>query len=125
MRGESFGTRRPPTSAVSPPSPVRVYTRVMLMVIGLRLLATKSTRVFYLNLHTRPGDDPPVSSRPRAVLATASSTHFVHDGFSDILYVLLPVWATEFGLSLVQVGLLRTAYTGGMALFQIPAGLLA
>ena len=66
-----------------------------------------------------------MSSRPRAVLATASSTHFVHDGFSDILYVLLPVWASEFGLSLVQVGLLRTAYTGGMALFQIPAGLLA
>ena len=28
-------------------------------------------------------------------------------------------------MSLVQVGLLRTAYTGGMALFQIPAGLLA
>jgi hypothetical protein len=38
MRGESFGTRRPPTSAVSPRSPVRVYTRVMLIVIGVRLL---------------------------------------------------------------------------------------
>jgi MFS transporter, FSR family, fosmidomycin resistance protein len=66
-----------------------------------------------------------VKSRARAVPATASSTHFVHDGFSDILYVLLPVWAGEFGLSLFQVGILRSAYTGGMALFQIPAGLLA
>ena len=63
--------------------------------------------------------------RERSVLATASFVHFLHDGFSDILYVLLPVWAGEFRLSLWQVGVMRTAYTGGMALFQIPAGLLA
>jgi MFS transporter, FSR family, fosmidomycin resistance protein len=63
--------------------------------------------------------------RARAVLGTACGTHFVHDGFADILYVLFPVWAREFGLSFVQVGLLRTAYSGAMAAFQIPAGLLA
>src|SRR5881409_3206708 len=66
-----------------------------------------------------------VKTRARAVLATASGTHFVHDGFSDILYVLLPIWAQEFRLNLVQVGLIRTAYTAAMASFQIPAGLLA
>ena len=65
------------------------------------------------------------ASRPRSVLATAGAMHFVHDGFSEILYVLLPVWATEFRLSLWQVGFIRTAYTGGMAAFQLPAGLLA
>ena len=65
------------------------------------------------------------TARPRAVLATAGAMHFVHDGFSEILYVLLPVWAAEFRLSLWQVGFIRTAYTGGMAAFQIPAGLLA
>lgn len=59
------------------------------------------------------------------MLATAGAMHFVHDGFSEILYVLLPVWASEFGLSLWQVGFVRTAYTGGMAAFQIPAGILA
>ena len=64
-------------------------------------------------------------SRARAVLATACSIHFVHDGFSDILYVLLPLWATEFRLTFAQVGMIRTAYSGGMAAFQIPAGLLA
>ena len=64
-------------------------------------------------------------SRARAVLATACSIHFVHDGFSDILYVLLPLWAAEFQLTFSQVGLIRTAYSGGMAAFQIPAGLLA
>ena len=66
-----------------------------------------------------------MSRRARAVLGTACGTHFVHDGFSDILYVLFPVWAREFGLSFAQVGLLRTLYSGGMAAFQIPAGLLA
>src|ERR1700694_4194784 len=66
-----------------------------------------------------------MSRRARAVLGTACGTHFVHDGFADILYVLFPVWAREFGLSFAQVGLLRTAYSGAMAAFQIPAGLLA
>ena len=69
--------------------------------------------------------DSMASARPRSVLATAGALHFVHDGFSEILYVLLPVWAAEFRLSLWQVGFIRTAYTGGMATFQIPAGLLA
>jgi len=63
--------------------------------------------------------------RARAVLGTACGTHFVHDGFADILYVLFPVWAREFSLSFAQVGLMRTAYSGAMASFQIPAGLLA
>jgi FSR family fosmidomycin resistance protein-like MFS transporter len=67
----------------------------------------------------------PVRIRARAVLACAAGLHFLHDGFSDILYVFLPLWAAEFGLSLAQVGTIRTAYTGGMALFQLPAGLLA
>ena len=59
------------------------------------------------------------------MLATACSTHFVHDGFSDILYVFLPLWAAEFRLGFAQVGLIRTAYRAAMAAFQIPAGLLA
>ena len=66
-----------------------------------------------------------MNARARAVLAAACSIHFVHDGFSDILYVLLPIWASEFRLSFAQVGLIRTAYSGAMAAFQIPAGLLA
>ena len=66
-----------------------------------------------------------MKSRARAVLAAACSIHFVHDGFSDILYVLLPIWANEFRLTFAQVGIIRTAYSGGMAAFQIPAGLLA
>lgn len=66
-----------------------------------------------------------MKSRPRAVLAAASTIHFLHDGFSETLYVFLPLWAGEFGLSFAQVGLIRSAYTAGMSAFQIPAGFLA
>jgi MFS family permease len=66
-----------------------------------------------------------VKSRPRAVLTAASTIHFLHDGFSETVYVFLPLWAAEFGLSFSQVGLIRTTYTGGMSAFQIPAGFLA
>jgi MFS transporter, FSR family, fosmidomycin resistance protein len=66
-----------------------------------------------------------VSTAARMTLALACAIHFVHDGFSEVVYVLLPLWAGELGLTLAQAGLLRTTYTGGMALFQIPAGVLA
>jgi MFS transporter, FSR family, fosmidomycin resistance protein len=61
----------------------------------------------------------------RAVLFTAALAHVLHDGFSDVLYVLLPLWATEFQLTLTGVGVLKAVYTAGMAISQIPAGLLA
>ncbi len=63
--------------------------------------------------------------RPRATLAASCFNHFLHDGCSDLLYLLFPVWAREFSLSFAQVGLFRTGYSGALALFQIPAGFLA
>lgn len=63
--------------------------------------------------------------RARATLAASCIIHFLHDGASDLLYPLFPVWAREFSLSFAEVGLLRTGYSGALALFQIPAGLLA
>jgi MFS family permease len=67
----------------------------------------------------------PVDNRARATLAIAALAHFLHDGFADIVYVFLPFWASELGLSLVQVGIIRTSYTGAMSLLQTPAGFLA
>jgi len=61
----------------------------------------------------------------RRVLAACCGAHALHDGYSDLLYVLLPVWQAEFGLALAQIGLLRSIYSGAMAAVQVPAGLLA
>jgi MFS family permease len=63
--------------------------------------------------------------RPRATLATASAAHIVHDGYSNLFLLFLPVWAEEFHLTLTQVGLLRGAYMGALGFLQLPAGLLA
>ena len=63
--------------------------------------------------------------RPRATLATASAAHVVHDGFSNLILLFLPLWAAELRLSLTQVGLLRAAYMGTLGFLQLPAGLLA
>ncbi|HEX6841953.1 MAG TPA: MFS transporter, partial [Stellaceae bacterium] len=78
-----------------------------------------------------PDDLPPAAivaagqGRSRRVLATCCGAHALHDGYSDLLYVLLPVWQAEFGLALAQIGLLRSIYSGAMAALQVPAGLLA
>jgi len=63
--------------------------------------------------------------RARATLVTACAAHLLHDGLSDLLYVLFPVWAREFSLSFAQVGLLKTGYSGALAILQIPSGFLA
>jgi MFS transporter, FSR family, fosmidomycin resistance protein len=63
--------------------------------------------------------------KPRRTLATCCATHTLHDGLSDVTYVLLPLLAETFNLSLAQVGLIRSAHRTAMASFQIPAGLIA
>ena len=61
----------------------------------------------------------------KRTLATCCTAHTLHDGLSDVTYVLLPLLAQAFGLSLAQVGLIRSAHRTAMAVFQIPAGLVA
>jgi MFS transporter, FSR family, fosmidomycin resistance protein len=58
-------------------------------------------------------------------MAVAFGAHVLHDGFTDLLYVLLPLWQAQFGLDYAAVGLLRALYVGSMAGFQVPAGIIA
>ena len=60
------------------------------------------------------------SSRRRSLIAGCSA-HAVHDGLTDVIYVLLPIWQAQFALSYAQIGLLRGAYSGMMAVFQLMA----
>ncbi len=61
----------------------------------------------------------------RRAAGVACSAHALHDGFTDVIFVLLPVWQREFGLGYAEVGMLRGIYAGTMATFQIPAAMLA
>jgi MFS family permease len=61
----------------------------------------------------------------RRTLALAGLAHALHDGYTDAIYVLLPVWRAEFGLDFVALALLRGIYAGALAAFQLPATKLA
>jgi len=54
------------------------------------------------------------------VLWVACGAHALHDGFTDTLYVLLPIWQAQFALSYAAVGILRALYAGVMAGLQVP-----
>jgi FSR family fosmidomycin resistance protein-like MFS transporter len=66
-----------------------------------------------------------IAAPERRTMAVACGAHVLHDGYTDLLYVLLPLWQAEFGLGYAEVGLLRALYTGAMASLQVPAGALA
>jgi MFS transporter, FSR family, fosmidomycin resistance protein len=58
------------------------------------------------------------------VLGVACLAHALHDGYSSMIYLLLPVWQAELGLNLAEIGILKTLYSGGMAVGQVPAARL-
>jgi FSR family fosmidomycin resistance protein-like MFS transporter len=64
-------------------------------------------------------------SEERRSIGVASGAHALHDGYTDLIYVMLPIWQAEFGLGYAALGLLRTCYAGTMAALQIPSGLLS
>ena len=55
----------------------------------------------------------------------AFGAHALHDGYTDVIYVMLPIWQAEFGLGFAALGLIKTVFSGALAGFQIPAGMLA
>src|SRR5580698_1310111 len=62
----------------------------------------------------------PWSSPQRRNLAGACLAHVLHDGYTDQLYALLPVWQSDFGLSYAGLAVLRALYYGTMGGLQIP-----
>lgn len=67
---------------------------------------------------------PTPASRAR-VLWLSCIAHALHDGYTDMIYVLLPIWQADFGLTYGALAMLRGVYAGTMASLQIPAGRLA
>jgi FSR family fosmidomycin resistance protein-like MFS transporter len=58
----------------------------------------------------------------RRAASIAAVTHALHDGYTDLIYIMLPLWQAEFGLDYAALGLLRGVFVGAMASLQIPAG---
>lgn len=67
----------------------------------------------------------PAELEERRALAVASGAHALHDGYTDVIYVLLPLWQAEFGIGYAALGVLRTCFSGTMAGLQIPSALLS
>jgi MFS family permease len=57
-------------------------------------------------------------------LFSFSAFHFIDDGFTDSIYLLLPFIAAELNLSFSQVGLLKGVFSGSMGLLQVPLSFL-
>jgi MFS family permease len=64
-------------------------------------------------------------SPPRRNLVGACLAHLLHDGYTDQLYALLPVWQTEFGLSYAGLAVVRALYSGTIGGLQVPVNRLS
>ena len=68
---------------------------------------------------------PAGESEARRTLAIVGVNHALHDGYTDMIYVLLPVWQAEFGLGYIALAVLRSLYVGALAGLQMPSVALA
>jgi len=69
----------------------------------------------------RKSQTPLSDPTPSRALRGACIAHAVHDGMTDTIYVLLPIWQTQFAISYAMAGLMRGLYSGVMAGLQIKA----
>jgi len=68
--------------------------------------------------------NPTQKSNKTRSLFSFCAFHFLDDGFTDSIYLLLPLIAAELSLSFSQVGLLKGIFSGSTGLFQFPLSLL-
>ncbi|MDO8874934.1 MAG: MFS transporter [Pseudolabrys sp.] len=71
-------------------------------------------------------DDPARRKhQEKRALGVSCGAHALHDGYTDLVYVMLPIWQAEFGLGYAALGAMKSVFSGALAGFQIPSGLLA
>jgi MFS transporter, FSR family, fosmidomycin resistance protein len=117
-----------PRSGSRPRSDVSIAARVPCPGIVLERNANWADTSGLMTTSSGPiGETSTQTGAPsrRRVLTLTCGAHALHDGYTDALYILLPIWQAEFALSYAAVGLLRGLYSGVMALFQIAAADLA
>jgi FSR family fosmidomycin resistance protein-like MFS transporter len=77
-----------------------------------------------LSTNTGNADTHTASSRVRT-LWTACAAHALHDGYTDLIYLLLPIWQAEFAIGYGALALLRGLAAASMAGLQVPVGRVA
>jgi MFS family permease len=68
---------------------------------------------------------PQLSSEQRRAASAAGVAHALHDGYTDLIYITLPLWQAEFGLTYAALGALRSMFVGSMAVLQIPVSIVS
>jgi MFS family permease len=87
--------------------------------------AKESARMSTASLNDSAPPTPQLElPQKRRNLFAACLAHMLHDGYTDQLYALLPVWQTEFGLSYAGLATVRALYYGMMSGFQVPGNKL-
>lgn len=69
----------------------------------------------------------PIAARSvaRRTLLASCTAHALHDGYTDLTYVLLPIWQAEFAIGYAMLAALRGLYAGAMAGLQVPVARIA
>ncbi len=88
-------------------------------------LSSASTPTAGLGGAPGSGAGQPAADARKRVLSLSCVAHALHDGYTDMIYALLPVWQADFGLGFGALAILRGIYAGTMATLQLPAGRLA
>ena len=63
-----------------------------------------------MSASSEPVQQPPALNArrdERRAVGVACGAHALHDGYTDLIYVMLPIWQKEFGLGYAELGLLR------------------
>ncbi len=64
---------------------------------------------------------PRISSEQRRAASVAGVAHALHDGYTDLIYIMLPLWQAEFGLTYAALGALRSMFVGSVASAPAPS----
>jgi MFS family permease len=99
-------------------------------ISGARVVASDYQSEKPINMHGPSVEQPQITaslvghSARRAFLGSCVA-HVLHDGYTDLIYVMLPIWQTQFGIGYAWLAVIRALYLGSPAGFQVPANRLA
>src|SRR5258708_39782066 len=65
-----------------------------------------------------------ISPDQRRAASIAAVTHALHDGYTDLIYIMLPLWQAEVGPAYAALGGVRGGFVCATASLQNSAGLL-